>query len=92
VLDLYASATVAKYPAQPSNWKYLFGREHHTPSVSGERIANKDCRTIGSAYAHGGRQAASDRENEGEEEEKDADVTTGFPEPEGFPSGLRLVR
>lgn len=69
MLDLYASATVAKCPAQSSNWKYLFGEEHRTPAVSGERIADKDCRAIGSAYAHGGRQAAGGREDEEEEEE-----------------------
>lgn len=69
MVDLYASVTVAKCPAQSSNWKYLFGGEYRTPAVSGERIADKDCRAIGSAYAHGGRQTAGGREGEEEEAE-----------------------
>lgn len=66
---------VAKCPAQSSNWKYLFGGEHceHTPAVSGEQIADKDCRAIGSAYTHGGRQTAGGREGK-EKEVKNTDA------------------
>lgn len=56
----------------------LIWRRAHTPAVSDERIANKDCRAIGNAYTHGGGHAAGNRDDEEEEEEEYADAIASF--------------
>lgn len=70
-------------PPSPSEWKYLFGEEHHTPAVSGERIADKDCRAIGSAYMHTAAAKLRAVEKKEEKEKRMADA-----EPEGRLSRL----